>query len=57
MLTIGKKYKFLRTNNLTDIIGYVLFEDQNWFTIKTSDLSAPEVINKQFIHTYKEVEA
>jgi len=57
MITMGKKYKFFRTNGLTDISGYVLFEDENWFTVKTSDMFPPEVINKQFIHMYTEVKA
>lgn len=57
MISNGKKYKFKRINGLTDVIGYVLFEDNGWFTIKTSDMAAPEMINKQFIHSYKEMEA
>lgn len=57
MISIGKKYSFSRTNGMTTVAGYVLFDEPAWVTVKTSDHSGPINLNKAFITSYTEVEA
>lgn len=52
--TKGKQYRFKMSNNLADVIGYILFEDNTFFHL-CNDGVAPLSINKSFVVSYREM--